>query len=149
LLPPSTADHPDPFAGAREELERFLTDRAGRIEHREQRESARLLEANALLREENARLLEETEKLKAVSRLIPRALGDARHHQQPAPPPDNVIPIRDAELERLASRSPPPKSAVERAEAERAKRDHINASSSGGGVPGGVLGQPLPEWWGR
>jgi hypothetical protein len=67
------------FAGAREELSRFLVARAQRIEARDQNRDAALREENALLREENARL---TAMLKA--------------EPWPAPQPNNVVAIRDA-----------------------------------------------------
>jgi hypothetical protein len=77
---PVAADPGHDFSGAREELERFLADRASRIETREVRESARLREENARLVEENARLL--------------RALRQSGSEPRPAAPPvDNVVPL--------------------------------------------------------
>jgi hypothetical protein len=142
VAPAPAATNHDAFAGARAELELFLAGRASAVEHREQRESERL-------RARVAELTEEIEQLRgahACRGALP-AISSTGISSPPAPA--NVVPIRDPELERLASRSPAPKSAAERAEAERAKRDYINSSGSSGGVPGGVLGQPLPSWWGR
>jgi hypothetical protein len=128
---PATRD----FSGAREELERFVTARAEKIAHREQTESERL-------RAKVADLAEENEKLRVL-----HACSSAQPASPSPPPPSqptNVVAIKDAELLRLASRTLEPRRAD-----ERARRDHINASGSGGGVPGGVLGQPLPSWWGK
>jgi hypothetical protein len=77
----------DLFAGARDELERFLVARAQRIEARDQNR-------DAALREENARLTEENEKLKAELRARPRA-----------PQPNNVVAI-DATARANANRPP-------------------------------------------
>jgi hypothetical protein len=115
VAPAAAADHHDQFAGAREELARFLADRAERIKAREVRESERLLEVNAKLREENERL---TAQLKA--------------QEQPQPTqPANVVSIKDLEFQRLASRTPVPQSAAERAAAERAWR---NSYGTGGAI---------------
>ena len=75
---PAAANHD--FASAKEELDRFLVERAERLEAREIKESERL-------REENARLREEITQLRT----------QLRAEQQPAPPsvrqPSNVVSI--------------------------------------------------------
>jgi hypothetical protein len=73
------ATNDDAFAGAREELERFLAKRADALEQRELRESERLREENTRLLEENARLL--------------RAVRQSGSEPRPAAPVDNVIPL--------------------------------------------------------
>jgi hypothetical protein len=73
------------------------------------------------------------------------SLSPAAVEQQPElPRPENMVPTGDAELARLGSREPP-----RRRTNERAWQDYINASSGVNRVPGGVLGQPLPSWWGK
>jgi hypothetical protein len=124
---PAAADSGYDFSGARAELEAFLTARAEKIAHREKTESERLRSKVDSLTEENARL-------KADSRLIPTPLGDARHQQPPPPAPANVVPIKDAELKRLASRTIEPRSAEREAELASNAKAFRDSYSTGGGA---------------
>jgi hypothetical protein len=114
---PATHD----FAGAREELNNFLTKRAEALERRELRESERLAQQVATL----------TEELRAARQLSVPNGQSGQTEQQPAPPPDNVIPTKDPELVRLGSRVVLPRPAASRAESERAWRDSYG---SGGAI---------------
>jgi hypothetical protein len=86
-----------------------------------------------------------------VEIIAPRSfeLSQAAVEQPPEPPPP---PSGNAELERLSSRSPPLRSAVERIEAERLKRAYVDSIGYSGGrsePPGAVLGRGRPSWWGK
>ena len=65
------------FTGAKAELTHFFNERAAAIEHRELKESARLLKVNAQLRE-------QITQLQVQLRAQP---------QQPPSRPDNVVPL--------------------------------------------------------
>jgi hypothetical protein len=112
VAPAPAADQGDPFAGAREELARFLADRAERIQHREQRESERLLAANAKLREEITQL---------------QAQLKAQEHPQPTQQPANVVPIDAKERMRIEEQAAKERIAQERIKSERAWREHYDS----------------------
>jgi hypothetical protein len=120
---PAAADSGYDFSGARAELEAFLTKRAAAIERREVRESERLRVKVAELTEENALLRAGADKVRHNTE------SAAVYDPQPQSN-NNVVPLKDAELVRLGSRTIEPRSADDRAKSERAWRDH----AYGGGV---------------
>ena len=114
------------FTGAKAELTHFFNERAAAIEYRELKESARLLEVNAQLREQITQLQAQL----------------TAQPQQPPPRPNNVVPI-DGTARANANR--PPEHYLREGQREP-WRDY---AERGSGVPGGVLGEPLPSWWGK
>jgi hypothetical protein len=132
---PAAADSGHDFSGAKEELARFLADRAGRIEHRELKESERLRAENASLREENERLAAIRQMhLPNEQPVTPGISGSSITTQQQAPPPDNVIPIRDPELLRLSSRSPALKTPEREAELASNAKAFVSSYTTGSGA---------------
>jgi hypothetical protein len=125
VAPAPAATNDDAFAGAREELERFLAGRAEALEHREQRESARLLEENTRLRDEIAKLqappASPTDVSQSGTKSVPK--------RDTTPPPPATLEAAPREAERLPR--------VRTAESEKAWRDNYYGT-------GGV--QIAPAW---
>ena len=103
------------FTGAKAELTHFFNERAAAIEYRELKESARLLEVNAQLREQITQL---------------QAQLTAQPQQQPTSTPTNVIPI-DATATARANATPPPAHYLRDGQPREPWRDYYDGRVTG------------------
>jgi hypothetical protein len=120
VAPAAAADNPDPFAGAREELRAFLSQRAEAIERRDRRREAELaanpakaraeFEATLQRAIENARAA-DTARIEVAASDVPQpACGDAQSGDAPAGGglPVLIDPQPPAPPQQTSSQPPPP-----------------------------------------
>jgi hypothetical protein len=127
---PAAADSAYDFSGAKAELEAFLSKRAAALERRAERlaatEAATM--ADIYANEEAAAIAAASPD---VGKGLPKSGGTSTGSASKSGLADNVIPIRDPELERLSSRELSPKTPEREAElaaSAKAFRDSYTGS---------------------